>query len=348
MFRLVPELVRQMGEPYPELVRGAGADHRDAQARGDALPQDAGEGPRPAVRCERQAEERRRVRRRRRLQAVRHVRLSGRPDAGCAEAARHQRRHDGLRHRHAEAEGRRRARPGRARARPPPKACGSRSRTRPAPAISWATRPRSAEGEIRAIVKGGKAAKDLKSGEEGRAGAEPDSVLRRVRRPDRRHGAHQGAEGRAVPRHRYAEEAGRPDRACGHGREGLVQAGRCRRAGRRPRAALGHARQPFGDPSAARGAAPGAGHARGAEGLDGGARASALRLLASQADERRGGGGGRGHGQRHHPAECAGRDAPDGDRGRHGDGRHGAVRREVRRRGARRVDGRIGVRPCRV
>ncbi len=38
----------------------------------------------------------------------------------------------------------------------------------------------------------------------------------------------------------------------------------------------------------------------------------------------------------------AGRDAPDGARGRHGDRRHGAVRREVRRRGARRLDGRVG------
>ena len=30
MYRLVPALVRQMGDAYPELVRGAGADHRDA------------------------------------------------------------------------------------------------------------------------------------------------------------------------------------------------------------------------------------------------------------------------------------------------------------------------------
>ena len=59
----------------------------------------------------------------------------------------------------------------------------------------------TAEGEIRAIVKGGKEAKGLKSGEEGGAGAQPDAVLRRVRRTDRRHGADQGAEGRAVPRH---------------------------------------------------------------------------------------------------------------------------------------------------
>ena len=50
----------------------------------------------------------------------------------------------------------------------------------------------------------------------GGAGAEPDAVLRRVRRPGRRPGRHQGAEGRAVPRHRHAEEAGRPVRPHRH------------------------------------------------------------------------------------------------------------------------------------
>ena len=55
---------------------------------------------------------------------------------------------------------------------------------------------------------------------------------------------------------------------------------------------------------------------------------------------RRGDRGRRGHGQRLRAAELARRDAADGARGRHGDRRDGAVRREVRRRGARRVHGR--------
>ena len=42
MWRLVPALVREMGQAYPELHPRRGADRRDAQARGDALPQDAG------------------------------------------------------------------------------------------------------------------------------------------------------------------------------------------------------------------------------------------------------------------------------------------------------------------
>ena len=65
--------------------------------------------------------------------------------------------------------------------------------------------------------------------------------------------------------------------------------------------------QPLGDASAARGAAPGARRSRGAEGLAGRARPAALRLLAPEADERRGDRARRGHRQRHRAAECAGR-----------------------------------------
>ena len=68
-----------------------------------------------------------------------------------------------------------------------------------------------------------------------------------------------------------------------------------------------HPQKPFGDASAARGAAPGARRSRGAEGLAGRARPAALRLLASEADERRGDRARRGHRQRRRAAECAGR-----------------------------------------
>jgi alanyl-tRNA synthetase len=47
MWKLVPALVREMGQAYPELVRGRGADRRNAEARGNPLPQDAGARPRP-------------------------------------------------------------------------------------------------------------------------------------------------------------------------------------------------------------------------------------------------------------------------------------------------------------
>ncbi len=104
-----------------------------------------------------------------------------------------------------------------------------------------------------------------------------------------------------------------------------------------------HPAEPFRHPSAARGAAPGARRSRRAEGLAGGARPAALRLLASQADDGAGAGAGRGHRQRHRAAECAGDDAADGARRCAGLRRARAVRREIRRRGARGGDGR-GVR----
>ena len=189
----------------------------------------------------------------------------------------------------------------------------------------------TAEGEIRAIVKGGKAAKGLKSGEEGALVLNQTPFYGESGGQIGDTGLIKGPKGALFRVTDTQKKLGDLIVHLGTVEKGSFKPGDAVELVRRPRAALGHARQPLGDPPAARGAAPGAGHARGAEGLDGGARAPALRLLPSQADERRRGGGGRGHGQRHHPAECAGRDAPDGDRGRHGDGCHGAVRREVRR-----------------
>ena len=46
MWRLVPALVREMGQAYPELVRAEALITETLQARGNALPQDAGARPR--------------------------------------------------------------------------------------------------------------------------------------------------------------------------------------------------------------------------------------------------------------------------------------------------------------
>ncbi len=53
MWRLVPVLVREMGQAYPELHPRRGADHRDAQARRDPLSPHAGARPRDPRRGER-------------------------------------------------------------------------------------------------------------------------------------------------------------------------------------------------------------------------------------------------------------------------------------------------------
>ena len=93
------------GRDLPGAGARPGADHRNAEAGRDALSQDAGEGPGPAGRGDRRAQGRRHAQGRRRLQALRHLRLPARPDAGCAEGARHQGRHRGLRCGDEEAEG---------------------------------------------------------------------------------------------------------------------------------------------------------------------------------------------------------------------------------------------------
>ena len=105
MWRLVPALVQQMGETYPELVRAQPlitetlkleeTRFRKTLEKGLGLLGEASGTP----------QEGRRVRRRHRLQALRHLRLPARPDAGRAQAARHHGRYCGLRRGDAEAEG---------------------------------------------------------------------------------------------------------------------------------------------------------------------------------------------------------------------------------------------------
>ena len=55
MHRLVPALVREMGQAYPELIHAEAAHHRDAQAGGNPLPQNAGARPVAARRGNRRA-----------------------------------------------------------------------------------------------------------------------------------------------------------------------------------------------------------------------------------------------------------------------------------------------------
>ncbi len=81
------------------------ADRRDAEARGDPLPQDAGARPRPAVGRHRRPCRGRSARRRDRLQALRHLWFPARSHAGRIAPARHRRRHRGLPRRHGTAEG---------------------------------------------------------------------------------------------------------------------------------------------------------------------------------------------------------------------------------------------------
>ena len=100
----------------------------------------------------------------------------------------------------------------------------------------------SAEGVVAALVKDGKEVAALKRGRERRRHPQPDAVLRRVRRPGRRH-RHDARRRRALSRHRHAEEGGRPVRAFRHGGGGHAQDRRGARARGRSRAAQRHPRR---------------------------------------------------------------------------------------------------------
>ncbi len=197
----------------------------------------------------------------------------------------------------------------------------------------------SAEGVVAALVKDGKEVPELKKGESGAVVVNQTPFYGEFGRPGRRPGRDPPRRP-ARHRHRHAEDGRRPVRAYGQGRRGHAESRRSGAAGGRPRAPRRHPPEPFRHASAARGAAPGARRSRGAEGLAGGARPAALRLLASQADfGRRIGARGR-HRQRHRAAEQPGHHPPDGAGRRRCVRRTRAVRREIRRRGARGGDGR--------
>ena len=169
----------------------------------------------------------------------------------------------------------------------------------------------------------------------GDRGARPHAVLRGVGRPGRR----QRRARRRVRHFRRRGHAEDPGRRCSATRACSRPAG-CAvgdrvMAGVDADAPRAHHAQSLGDPPHAQGAARGAGHARAAEGLAGGCRADALRLLAQRADDRRADPAGRGDRQCRDPRQRrddgAHHEVRRGDQGR----RDGVLRRQVRRRGAR-------------
>ena len=340
MWRLVPTLIREMGQAYPELAARRGADRRDAQARGDALPQDARARACHPRRGDPRAHARRPAQGRDRLHALRHLRLSARSDPGRAQAARHRASTPKASTRPWSASARRRARRGQARATRRPKRCGSPCARTSAPPSSSATRPRRAEGVVAALVKDGKEVAALQAGRERRRRPQPDAVLWRSRAARSATPASCTATACAfaspTPRRRRATCSSIPAKV----EKGTLEVGAALTLEVDHAPAKRHPAKSFGDPPAARGAAPGARRSRRAEGLAGRARPAALRLLPSQADDGGGDRAGRGHRQRCRAAELAGDHAADGGRRRDRVRRARAVRREIRRRGAGRRHGR--------
>ena len=155
----------------------------------------------------------------------------------------------------------------------------------------------SAEGVVAALVKDGKEVGSLKAGESG-------AVVLNQTPFYAESGGQVGDTGTLSAdgvRFRVTDTLKKAGDVFAH--VGTVEAGRAqgrRRPGARgrSRAAQRHPQEPFRHASAARGVASGARRPRRPEGLDGGARSAALRLLAPQADDGGGDREGRGHRQR--------------------------------------------------
>ena len=167
MYRLVWALVREMGQAYPELVRAENLIEETLRLEETRFRKTLERGLAHPRREERDAEKGRHVRRRYRVHAVRHLRLSARPDPGRAEIARHRRRYR-LLHRCDGPAAREGARGlGGLAAIPRPRTSGFRCARSSAPPNSWATRPRPPKAWSRRWSKDGKEVDSLKAGETG-------------------------------------------------------------------------------------------------------------------------------------------------------------------------------------
>ena len=187
MWRLVPALTREMGQAYPELVRAEALIAETLQARGDALSHDA-----RARACHPRGRDARRSPRAASspgetafgsttLTAFRSIS----PRTRCARAACRvdlEGFNAAMERQRAEA---RRAWAGSGEAATETVWFGLRESVGATEFLGYETE--TAEGVVRAIVRDGAEVETLASRRERVADPQPDAVLRRVRRPGRRH-----------------------------------------------------------------------------------------------------------------------------------------------------------------
>ena len=260
----MPALVHEMGDTYPELQRAqpliTETLHLEETRFRKTLEKGLGLlGERPA------SSRRATAARRDRVQALRHLRLPARPHRGRAARARRHRRHQGLRRRDGAAEGR--------------SAQGLEGLRRGGDGTVWfevkektgATEflgydTERAAGEIVALVKDGKEAKSLKAGDEAAIVVNQTPFYGESGGQVGDQGVIKGAKGALFRVTDTQKKAGGLFVHLGKVESGSFKPAK-RSISRSMAEPLGHPRQPLGDASPARGAAPGAGRSRRAEGL---------------------------------------------------------------------------------
>ena len=192
-----------MGQAYPELIRAEALITETLKLEETRFRKTLERGLAPARREERRPEAGRHVRRRDRLQALRHLRLSARPDPGRAARARHRRRSRRLRRRHG-APAREGARLlvglGRGGAGGGVVRAAREARRHRIPRLR--DRERRGRGHRAGTRRPG--SRRAEGRRERRRHGQPDAVLRRVRRPGRRQGrdAARGRQGASSPTRR--------------------------------------------------------------------------------------------------------------------------------------------------
>ena len=166
MWKLVPVLTREMGQAYPELVRAEALITRNAEARRDALPQDAGARAVDPRRGDQVAQSGRPAEGRNRVHALRHLRLSARPHAGCLARPRYRRRYRGLQRGDGKTEGEgARVLEGLRDLQAEAIWFPIREKVGPTEFLGYDTE--NSEGVVRTIVRGGQEVNEIKAGEGG-------------------------------------------------------------------------------------------------------------------------------------------------------------------------------------
>ena len=215
MWRLVWALVREMGQAYPELVRAEALIEETLRLEETRFRKTLERGLTILDEKSGSSEKRRHVRRRDRVHAVRHLRLSARSHPGRAAQPRHRRRYRVLHRRHGAAARQGARRVGRLRRYRDRECLVSRCAKSSGASEFLGYDTETAEGVVTALVKDGKEVDSLKAGDSGAIVLNQTPFYAESGGQVGDTGVMIG-RGRAVSRHRHPEEGRRSVRASRH------------------------------------------------------------------------------------------------------------------------------------